>query len=165
MAYSGSWMGRTEVGERERALAARGYEIDDVPKPGGLYTPAVVDGKTVYMSGVVPVRAGKLAFRGKVPSAVSVADAQKAAEQCAANLLRVFIRDVGGLDRIDRLIKVTGFVSSEPDFTEQHVVMNGASQLFLDVLGEAGHHARSAIGMANLPLGSTVEVELILKIT
>ncbi len=88
-------------------------------------------------------------------------DAGKAASLCAANLLRVFIRDVGPLSRIERLVKVRGFVNSDAAFTEQHVVMNGASQLFLEVLGDAGHHARSTVGMANLPLGATVEVEII----
>jgi len=83
----------------------------------------------------------------------------------AANLLRVFARDVGGLDKIERLIKVTGFVNSDPDFTNQHVVMNGASQLFIDVLGDAGKHARSAVGTASLPVGAAVEVELILKLS
>ena len=77
---------------------------------------------------------------------------------------RVFARDGGNLDTIDHLVKVTGFVNSDADFTEPHVVMNGASQLLIDVLGEAGHHARSAVGMATLPLGATVEVELILRI-
>ena len=92
-------------------------------------------------------------------------DATKAAELCAANLLRVCARDLGSLDRIKQVIKLTGFVSSDPDFTEQHVVMNGASQLMIDVLGDAGRHARSAVGMANLPIGAAVEVEIIVRLT
>jgi enamine deaminase RidA (YjgF/YER057c/UK114 family) len=152
------------MGEREKRLEAKGYALSDAPKPGGLYTPVVVDGKTAYVSGAVPVAGGALKYKGKVPSQVSADDAQKAAELCAANLLRVLSRDLGSLDRIDRVLKVTGFVNSEPDFTEQHVVVNGASQLFLDVLGESGHHARSAVGMAGLPLGAAVEVELIVKL-
>lgn len=151
--------------EREKRLADRGYQLDQAPKAGGLYTPVVTDGNTFYMSGMVPFDAGSLAFAGKVPSAVNREDAGKAAALCAANLLRVFIRDIGPLSRIERLVKVTGFVNSDPNFSEQHVVMNGASQLFLDVLGEAGHHARSAVGMANLPLGATVEVEVIGRLT
>ena len=150
--------------EREKRLADLGYPIDGAPKAAGLYTPIVVSGDTFYLSGAIPVE-GERAVRGKVPSKVDVPTATKAAELCAANLLRVFIRDVGPLSRIERLVKLTGFVNSEPDFTEQHLVINGASKLFLDVLGEAGHHARSAVGMAGLPTGAAVEVELIGRIT
>lgn len=153
------------MGEREDKLEALGYKMSDTPKPAGLYTPLVIDGKTAYLSGMVPVEAGELKYKGKVPSEVSLEDAQKAAELCAANLLRVCARDLGSLDMIERLIKVTGFVNSEPDFTDQHLVINGASGLLVEALGEAGHHARSAIGMAGLPTGAAVEVELIVRLT
>jgi enamine deaminase RidA (YjgF/YER057c/UK114 family) len=152
--------GRT-MKDRENRLADKGYTLADAPKAGGLYTPAVLDGKTFYLSGAVPVAEGKLKYKGKVPSAVPVEEAQTAAALCAANLLRVFIRDVGSLERIEKLLKVTGFVNADPGFAEPHVVVNGASQLLLDVLGEAGHHARSAVGMASLPLDACVEIELI----
>lgn len=148
------------MGVREEKLEALGYAVDAAPKAAGLYDPVVVVGNTFTMSGSVPVDGGQPKFVGKVPSGVSVDDAKRAAALCAANLLRVFIRDVGPLDRIDRIVKITGFVNSDPTFNEQHVVMNGASQLLLDVLGDAGHHARSAVGMAGLPLGVSVEVEL-----
>lgn len=154
-------MEQGHVNKREEKLESLGFPLDRAPKAAGLYTPVVVDGDLFYMSGAVPIDGDHLAFRGKVPGVVGKDDATKAAALCAANLLRVFIRDVGPLSRIERLIKVTGFVASDPSFTEQHVVMNGASQLFLDVLGDAGHHARSAVGMANLPLGASVEVEII----
>jgi len=153
------------MNEREKKLEEKGYALADAPKPGGLYTPVVVADGVAYASGMVPSEAGRVKYTGKVPSAVSMGDAEKAAELCAANLLRVLARDLGSLDRIDRILKVTGFVNSDADFTEQHVVMNGASQLFIDILGDAGHHARSAVGMANLPLGATVEVEIILKVS
>jgi len=149
------------MNERETKLSERGYSLEDAPKAGGLYTPAVLDGRIFYLSGAVPVANGKLEYQGKVPSAVSLEDAQKAAELCAANLLRVFIRDVGPLERIEKLVKVTGFVNADPGFADPHLVVNGASQLLLDVLGEAGHHARSAVGMASLPLDASVEIELI----
>jgi enamine deaminase RidA (YjgF/YER057c/UK114 family) len=149
------------MNDRENRLQDKGYPPADAPKAGGLYTPAVLDGKTFYLSGAVPVAGGELKYKGKVPSAVPVADAQKAAALCAANLLRVFLRDVGPLGRIEKLVKVTGFVNADPGFDEPHVVVNGASQLLLDVLGEAGHHARSAVGMASLPLDASVEIELI----
>ena len=152
------------MGERENKLESMGYPIDQAPKPAGLYTPVVVVGNTAYLSGMVPFEQGALKYEGKVASEVSVEDAQQAAALCAANLLRVFKRDVGPLDRIARIVKITGFVNSDPDFTDQHVVMNGASQLILDVLGDAGKHARSAVGMAGLPKGATVEVELIVEV-
>ena len=153
------------MGERESRLESFGYDIGEAPKPAGLYSPLIVDGSTVYLSGMVPTESGELKYRGKVPSVISPEEALKAAELCAANLMRVFYRDIGSLDRIDHILKVTGFVNSDTDFTEQHVVMNGASKLFRDVLGEAGQHARAAVGMANLPLGAAVEVDLILRIT
>ena len=152
------------MSERLKKLEARGYSAGDTPKASGLYTPVVIDGTTAYVSGMVPFENGALKYKGKVPSAVSAEEATKAAELCAANLLRVLNRDLGSLEKIDRLLKVTGFVASDPDFADQHVVMNGASQLFLDILGEAGNHARSAVGMANLPIGAAVEVELVLRV-
>ena len=153
------------MGEREEKLEALGYPMSDTPQAAGLYTPLVVDGTTAYLSGMVPVEGGALKFKGKVPTEVGLEEAKKAAELCAVNLLRVCSRDLGSLDRIERIVKVTGFVSSDPEFTEQHVVINGASALFIDVLGEAGRHARSAVGMANLPTGAAVEVELIVRLT
>ena len=155
---------RVTMATPEEVLEGRGYPMADAPVPGGLYQPVVVEGGFAYLSGSVPVAGGKLTSAGSVPSEVSVEEAQKAAELCAANLLRVFARDVGPLDRIRRLVKVTGFVNADPDFTEPHVVVNGASQLFIDVLGDAGRHARSAVGMATLPVGASVEVEVIIAV-
>lgn len=150
---------------REETLESRGYVMADAPKPGGLYQPVVVHDGVAYLSGMVPFRSGEVACTGKVPSAVSVADAQNAAEICAANLLRVFAREVGPLDLVKQVLKVTGFVNADPDLTEAHLVMNGASQLILDVLGDAGSHARSAVGVATLPLGASVEVEMIVAVS
>ena len=152
------------MNEREKKLEMLGYPVDEAPKAAGLYTPLVVSGSTAYLSGMVPFENGALKYAGKVPSQVSVEQATDAAAICAANLLRVVKRDLGSLDKIGKLVKLTGFVSSDPDFTEQHVAMNGASKLLLDVLGDAGAHARSAVGMANLPLGAAVEVELIFEL-
>ena len=148
----------------EQKLIDLGYSLEKTPKPGGLYTPVVIDGSRFYMSGAVPADGTDFPYKGKVPSKVSVEEAKKAAALCAANLLRIFIRDVGPLEKIERIIKVTGFVNSDSTFSEQHVVMNGASQLFIDVLGDAGRHARSAVGMAGLPLDAAVEVEIIGKL-
>lgn len=153
------------MSDREKKLESMGYPLDRVPGPGAIYRPVTVDGTTAYLSGAVPFDGSSLTSKGKVVSQVSVEEAQKAAALCAANLLRVLRRDLGSLDRIDRLLKLCGYVNSDADFTNQHLVINGASQLFLDVLGkEAGLASRSAVGMAQLPLGSSVEADLVLKL-
>ena len=152
------------MSERERKLEALGYSLSKTLSAGAIYRPVVVDGTTVYVSGCVPFDGDKnLASKGKVPSQVSLEDARKAAALCAANVLRLVRQELGSLDRVERVLRVTGYVNSDADFTEQHLVINGASQLFVDVFGDAGWHARSAVGMAQLPLGASVEVEAILK--
>jgi enamine deaminase RidA (YjgF/YER057c/UK114 family) len=149
----------------DQKLETLGYPLDRMPLPGAIYKPVVIDGTTIYVSGCVPMDGGRnLASRGKVPSQVSVEDAKRAAALCAANILRLVRKEVGSLERIERVLRVTGYVNSDPDFTEQHLVINGASQLFVDVFGDPGMHARSAVGMAQLPLGASVEVEAILKL-
>jgi enamine deaminase RidA (YjgF/YER057c/UK114 family) len=152
------------MSERERKLEALGFPLDDVPAPGAIYKPVVVHGNTVYVSGAVPMSGGKVVSKGKVPSEVSLEAAQQAAALCAANNLRFVRQALGSLDRIERVIRITGYVNSEPDFTDQHLVINGASQLVAEVFGEAGIGARSAVGMAQLPMGSSTEVEMILAL-
>jgi enamine deaminase RidA (YjgF/YER057c/UK114 family) len=152
------------MSERERKLEALGYPLSRTLSAGAIYRPVVLDGTTVYVSGCVPFDGDRnLVSIGKVPSEVSVEEARRAAALCAANILRLVRQELGSLERIERMLRVTGYVNSDLDFTEQHLVINGASQLFLDVLGEQGWHARSAVGMAQLPLGASVEVEAILK--
>jgi enamine deaminase RidA (YjgF/YER057c/UK114 family) len=152
-------------GPREEKMIQLGFSPETDLKPGAIYKPVVIDGTTAYVAGCVPFASqGNLASAGKVPSQVSLEDARKAAALCAANILRLVRRELGSLARIDRMLKVTGFVNSDPDFTEHHLVINGASELLVAVLGEAGWHARSAVGMAQLPLGASVEVEAILRI-
>ena len=152
------------MSERERKLESLGYSLSKTLSAGAIYRPGVVGGTTHYVSGCVPVDGDKnLASKGKVPSQVSLEEAKKAAALCAANVLRLVRQELGSLDRVERVLRVTGYVNSDPDFTDQHLVINGASQLFVDVFGEQGWHARSAVGMAQLPLGSSVEVEAILK--
>ena len=149
----------------DQKLESLGYPLDRVPSPGALYQPVVIDGTTVYVSGCVPMDGERnLASKGKVPSQISLEEAKKAAALCAANVLRVVRKELGSLERIERVLRVTGYVNTDPTFTDQHLVINGASQLFVDVFGPAGMHARTAIGMAQLPLGSSVEVEAILKL-
>jgi len=150
---------------REQKLQELGYDINRINPQGDLIKGVVTDGTTLYASGQVPFDGPDLKFVGKVPSQVSLEDSQKAAELCAANLLRAVHRHVGSLDKIERVLRVTGYVNAEPDFTEAHVSINGASNLFKEVFGEeAGQHARTAIALAQLPLGVSVEVEMILKL-
>jgi len=150
--------------ERERKLESLGYPLDRVNKPGAIYEQLRIDGTTVYAAGAVPFDGDILVSKGKVPSQVSLEEAQKAAALCAANILRIVRRKLGSLDCIDYILRVAGYVNSDSDFTDQHLVVNGASQLLIDVLGDAGRHARLAVGMAQLPIGACVEIELILKL-
>lgn len=149
----------------DERLESLGYSLAKTLSRGAIYQPVVIDGTTAYVSGCVPFDGDKnLVSKGKVPSEVSREDATKAAALCAANVLRLIRQEVGSLERVERILKITGFVNSDPDFTEQHLIINGASQLLVDVFGEAGWHARSAVGMASLPLGASVEVEAIVKL-
>lgn len=149
---------------RNKRLSDLGYPLDHAPSPAAIYKPLVVYGRTVYVSGCVPIEGDRLTSSGKVVSEVSLEEGQQAAALCAANCLRLVNREVGSLDQIKRVLRVTGYVNSDPDFTDQHLVINGASQLLLDVLGDAGLCARSAVGVAQLPLGSSTEVEMILEL-
>jgi enamine deaminase RidA (YjgF/YER057c/UK114 family) len=153
------------MSDRERRLAERGYPLDRLVKPAANYRPLVIDGTTAYLSGAIPFDGGTtLVSTGSVPSAVSVVDATRAAALCAANLLRSLAAELGSLDRIDRVLRLAGYVNSDAGFAEQHLVINGASELLIDVLGDAGQHARSAVGVAGLPLGASVELDMIVRL-
>lgn len=152
------------MSDREKKLQDLGYPLDRATPEGKLVDALAIDGQTVYASGQVPFDGSTLASKGKVPSQVSVEDATRAAALCAANVLRAVRKHVGSLDRIERIVRITGYVNADPDFTDEHLVINGASQLVRDVFGDAGRHARTALGMAQLPLGASVEVEMILKL-
>jgi len=152
------------MNDREKKLEELGYPIDRTTPEGALVDPLTIDGLTIYASGQVTFNGDKLVSKGKVPSEVSADEATKMAALCAANVLRAVRRHVGSLDRIDRVLRMTGYVNSDPGFTDQHLVINGASRLVRDVFGEEGRHARTALGMAQLPLGASVEVEMILRL-
>ncbi|MFJ7751355.1 RidA family protein [Arthrobacter sp. NPDC097144] len=145
----------------ERRLAELGIDIPDVAAPVAAYVPAVVTGNYVYTSGQLPFVSGVLPAAGKVGTDVSAEDAAAYAATCAVNALAAIKAQIGDLDRISRIVKVVGFVASDPSFTGQPAVINGASELLGKVFGEAGIHARSAVGVAVLPLDSPVEVEVI----
>lgn len=150
-------------GPAER-LAALGLTLPPVVAPLAAYVPAVRSGTTVYTAGQLPVVDGQLLSTGKVGAEVGAAEAAALARTCALNALAAAASVAGGLSSITRVIKLTGFVASAPDFTGQPQVVNGASELLLEVFGEAGRHARSAVGTAVLPLDAPVEVELIVEI-
>ena len=152
------------MNEREQKLAALGYPLERQTPKSSTIEPAVIIHRTLYTSGQVPFDGDKLSSRGKVPSQVSVDEAAKAAALCAANILRNLRLMLGSLDRIERVVRVTGYVNADPDFTECHLVINGATKLLHDVFGEAGRHARTALGMAQLPLGASVEIEMVLEL-
>jgi enamine deaminase RidA (YjgF/YER057c/UK114 family) len=152
------------VSDREQKLIDLGYPIERTTPEGSLVDAVTIVGPIAYASGQVPFDGDRLVSKGKVPSQISPEDAGRAAALCAANVLRAVRKHVGSLDAIERVVRITGYVNSDPEFTEQHLIINGASQLVRDVFGEAGRHARTALGMAQLPLGSSVEVEMILEL-
>jgi enamine deaminase RidA (YjgF/YER057c/UK114 family) len=145
-------------------LAELGLTLPPVAAPVAAYVPAVRTGNYVYTSGQLPFVDGKLQGTGKVGEGVSVDEATGLARTCALNALAAVASVAGGLDAITRIVKVTCFVSSAPAFTGQAQVANGASEFLIAVLGDAGRHARSAVGMSVLPLDSPVEVELIAEV-
>ena len=157
--------GMTPAGSSpEERLAALGLALPAVTPPLAAYVPAVRTGAYVYTSGQLPMVDGALQMTGKVGAEVGVAEAAALARICALNALAAVASVSGGLSAVIRVVKVTGFVASAPDFTQQAQVVNGASELLLEVFGEAGRHARSAVGMAVLPLDTPVEVELIAEV-
>ncbi|HEV3168764.1 MAG TPA: RidA family protein [Actinocrinis sp.] len=148
----------------EERLAELGLKVPAVPKPVAAYVPAMRSGSLVFTSGQLPMVDGALLKTGKVGIEVSADEAKQLAERCALNALAAVKAEVGELSRVRRIVKVVGFVASAPDFTAQAGVINGASELLGKVFGDAGQHARSAVGVAVLPLDSPVEVELTVEV-
>ncbi len=145
-------------------LSALGLALPPAPKPVASYVPFARAGNLVWVSGQLPFRDGSLSATGPVPSACSIEAAQQAARQCALNGLAVAADAAGGLDKIERVLRVGVFVQSDAGFTEQPKVANGASDLLQQIFGEAGRHARAAVGSIALPLGASVEVELLVQL-
>ncbi len=148
----------------EQRLAEMGLELPEVVPPLASYVPAVRSGSYVYTSGQVPMVKGKMLVTGKVGAEVDVEAAQDAARACALNALAAVRSVTGDLSAVTRIVKVVGYVASTPDFTGQPGVINGASDLLGHVFGDAGAHARSAVGVVSLPLDAPVEVELIVEV-
>ncbi len=148
----------------EERLAELGEIVPDVVAPVASYVPTVRTGPYVYVSGQVPKRGDELIHTGKVGAEVTIDEAVACAHQCALNAIGAVKAEVGELSAVKRIIKVVGFVASAPDFTGQPQVINGASELLGTVFGDAGQHARSAVGVAVLPLDVPVEVEMIVEV-
>jgi enamine deaminase RidA (YjgF/YER057c/UK114 family) len=155
------------VGAVEDRLAELGLTVPEVVPPVAAYAPAVLDGSRVYVSGQVPMVDGVLPATGRVGEGEGLVSPERAKELaafCALNALAAVKSVVGDLDRVERVVKVVGFVASDPSFTGQPGVVNGASELFGKVFGDAGVHARSAVGVVALPLDAPVEVEVIVHV-
>ncbi|MDD3013940.1 MAG: RidA family protein [Candidatus Gastranaerophilales bacterium] len=141
-----------------------GLELPPAPKPVGAYIPAIRTGNLIFTSGILPVIDGKVIYTKEIGGFLnSVSRGYDAAKLCALNALSV-INDIAGLDNIERIIKVTGFVNSAPSFNDQPKVINGASELLVSIFGENGKHVRSAVGVNELPLLASVELELIVQV-
>jgi enamine deaminase RidA (YjgF/YER057c/UK114 family) len=145
-------------------LAELGIVIPEVVPPVAAYVPAVVTGRYVYTSGQLPMRDGAMIAEGLVGADVDPGAAKECARQSAINALAAAQSVIGSLDRVTRVVKVVGFVASAPGFTGQPAVINGASEVLLEIFGDAGRHARSAVGVAGLPINAPVEVEMVLEV-
>jgi enamine deaminase RidA (YjgF/YER057c/UK114 family) len=152
------------AGKIEARLSKLGIELPDAAAPAANYVPYVLEGNTLYIAGQVPFWNGELMHLGKVGADYSVEDAVAAARVCGLNLIAQARAAVGDLDRITRIMKIGGFVNSVSDFTQHPEVINGASNLFVEVFGDAGKHARFAVGAGSLPRGVAVEVDAVMTV-
>lgn len=148
----------------EEKLRDMGIEVPEAAKPLAAYIPALRVGNLIYTAGQIPLVAGKLELTGKVGQDVTLEQAAELAKVCAINGLAAIKSVIGDLDQITRIVKVTGFVNSAPGFSQQPAVIDGASAFFGEVFGEAGKHARSAVGVSELPANAPVEIEFIVEI-
>ena len=148
----------------EERLAALGLSVPEVPKPVAAYVPALRSGDQVFTSGQLPMRSGDLMATGKVGAEVTPEEAFACAQQCALNAIAAIRSVIGDLSQVRQVVKVGVFVASTPDFTGHPQVANGASELFGEVFGEAGQHARAAVGVAALPLDAPVEVDVVVAL-
>jgi enamine deaminase RidA (YjgF/YER057c/UK114 family) len=150
----------------EARLADKNIQLPGAAAPAANYVPWVVSGNLVFVSGQITMEDGEIRYQGKVGEDYSVEEARQAARLCALNLIAQLRAACGGdLDRVRRVVKLGGFVNSAPGFTEQHLVINGASDLMVEVFGDAGRHARAAVGVPALPFGVAVEVDGVFELT
>ena len=149
------------IAERMNEL---GIELPRAPAPVGAYVPYVISGSLMFISGQVPIRDGAMIHEGKVPLDVTVEQGQECAALCFLNAIAQAKAALGDLDQVERIVRMTGYVAVAADFTDQPLVVNGASNLAVDIFGDQGKHARVAVGVAELPLGAPVELEVILEV-
>ena len=148
----------------EDKIKELGIKLSEALKPLGSYVPCVQAGNLLFLSGILPLRNGKLMRTGRVGESVSLDEAREDAKTAAVNALSVLKANIGSLDKVKRCIKITGYVASAPDFTEQPKVLNAASDLMFEIFGEKGRHARAAVGVNVLPLNSPLEIEFIFEV-
>ena len=149
----------------EEKLNELGIEIPTPPNPAGSYIPVVTTGNLAFVSGQIPMKEGKVIFEGKVPETQSVDSARDAAKICIINGLAQLKANLGSLDKITKFVRISGFVNSSPNFAEQPKVINAASDLLVEIFGDMAKHSRIAVGVANLPLNSTVEIDMIVEVS
>ena len=147
----------------EQRLSELGLTLPEVATPAGSYLPAMISGNLVFTAGQIPLIEGKLMATGKLGAEITVEYGAEIAQRCALNALAAVKSVIGDLDRVKQIVKIVGFVSSVPEFTSQPAVINGASEFLQQVFGDAGQHARSAVGVSVLPLDAPVEIELIVE--
>jgi len=152
------------AGSVDNRLAELGITLPNAAAPAANYVPAVQSGAMLYISGQLPMVDGKPSHVGQLGAEIDAEAGADCARNCAINIIAQAKQALGDLDRVKRVVKLVGFVNSAPGFTEQPKVVNGASNLFVDVFGDAGRHARSAVGVAELPFGVSVEIEAILEV-
>jgi enamine deaminase RidA (YjgF/YER057c/UK114 family) len=148
----------------EDKLKELGIELPEAPTPLGSYIPALRIGNLVFLSGILPLLQGRLTRQGKVGKDISLDEAKEEARIATINALSVLKAHIGNLDKVTRCVKITGYVASEPDFTEQPKVLNAASDLLFEIFGDKGRHVRSAVGVNVLPLNSPLELEFIFEV-
>ena len=147
----------------EEKIEAIGINLPSPPTPAGSYVPVVKTGNLLFVSGQIPMENGKVTFTGKVTDN-NLETAQKSARICAINILAQLKRELGDLDKVSKIIRLSGFVNSVPEFSQQPKVINPASDLFFEIFGEKGKHSRIAVGVASLPLNSMTEIDAIVEI-
>ncbi|MCE9616945.1 MAG: RidA family protein [Nitrosarchaeum sp.] len=147
----------------EEKIKSIGIKLPNPPSPAGSYIPVVKSGNLLYVSGQIPMEDGKVAFTGKVSDA-NIETAQKSARICAINILAQLKKELGDLEKISRIVRLSGFVNSSPEFAQQPKVINAASDLFYEIFGECGKHSRIAVGVSSLPLNSMTEIDAIVEI-
>ena len=150
------------IDERLKELS---IQLPTPPNPAGSYIPVVITGNLAFISGQIPMKDGKVIFEGKVPEKQSLDSARDAAKICILNGLAQLKLNLGSLDKITKFVRISGFVNSNPDFIEQPKIINAASDLLVEIFGDMAKHSRIAVGVASLPLNSTVEIDMIVEIS